>query len=147
MNLDTTVTNMLSLFMDTNTVIYQMKVRDKITEFNSIMSGNKNYKVVIIVDQDSASASEIMASSMKEKYGATLVGTTTYGKGTVQTTYDLSNGTMIKYTIQEWLTPNGNSIDKKGVKPDIEVELSEDYKNNPTIENDNQLQKALELLQ
>lgn len=142
----TTVTNMLSIFMDTDTVIYKMKTKNNITNYNSVQKGKKNYKVVILVDGDSASASEIMASSMKEKYGATLVGTTTYGKGTVQTTFDLSNESMIKYTIQEWLTPNGNSINEKGVTPDVEVELSEEYKNNPNNENDNQLQKALELL-
>ena len=53
---------------------------------------------------------------------------------------------MIKYTIQEWLTPNGNSINGKGIKPDYEVDLSEEYKNNPTNDNDNQLQKAIEIL-
>lgn len=142
----TIVTEMLSIFMDSNTTIYQIKTKDNIKKYNSLFSGQKNYKVVILIDNNSASASEIMASSMKEKYGAILVGKTTYGKGTVQTTYDLSNKGMIKYTIQEWLTPNGNSIDGKGVKPDYEVELDEKYKNNPTIENDNQLNKALELL-
>ena len=83
---------------------------------------------------------------MKEKYGAILVGKTTYGKGTVQSTANLSDGTMIKYTIQEWLTPNGNSINGKGIKPDYEVDLSKEYKNNPTNDNDNQLQKAIEIL-
>ncbi len=141
-----TVTNMLSIFMDSDTVIYKMKERNKVTEYKSLLNGKKDYKVVILVDKDSASASEIMASSMKEKYGATLVGTVTYGKGTVQTTFDLSNETMIKYTIQEWLTPEGNSINNKGITPDYEVKLSSEYKKNPKVENDNQLQKAIELL-
>lgn len=142
----TTVTQMLSIFMDKDTVIYKMKTKNKIVDYNSLMAGKKDYKVVILVDENSASASEIMASSMKEKYGATLVGKTTYGKGTVQSTANLSDGTMIKYTIQEWLTPNGNSINGKGIKPDYEVDLSEEYKNNPTNDNDNQLQKAIEIL-
>ena len=141
-----TVTNMLSEFLDTNTVIYQMKTREGIKKYTSINDSKRNYKIVILVDGDSASASEIMASGMQEQYKATLVGTTTYGKGTVQETLDLSNGTLIKYTIQEWLTSNGNSINGTGVKPDIEVELSEEYKNSSTRENDNQFQKALELL-
>lgn len=142
----TTVTQMLSIFMDKDTVIYKMKTKNKIVDYNSLMAGKKDYKVVILVDENSASASEIMASSMKEKYGATLVGKTTYGKGTVQSTANLSDGTMIKYTIQEWLTPNGNSINGKGIKPDYEVDLGEEYKNNPTNDNDNQLQKAIEIL-
>lgn len=142
----TTVTQMLSIFMDKDTVIYKMKTKNKIVDYNSLMAGKKDYKVVILVDENSASASEIMASSMKEKYGAILVGKTTYGKGTVQSTANLSDGTMIKYTIQEWLTPNGNSINGKGIKPDYEVDLSKEYKNNPTNDNDNQLQKAIEIL-
>lgn len=142
----TIVTEMLSIFMDNQTVIYKIKSKDKVEDYKSVFPGKKDYKVVILVDNNSASASEIMASSMKEKYGAIIVGKTTYGKGTVQTTANLSNKGMIKYTIQEWLTPNGNSIDGKGVKPDYDVDLDENYKNNPIIENDNQLNKALELL-
>ena len=74
-----------------------------------------------------------------------LVGKTTYGKGTVQEVSDLSNGTLIKYTIEEWLTSDGESINDKGVKPDYEINLDENFKKNPTQENDNQFQKALEL--
>ena len=86
-----------------------------------------------------------MASALQEQYKAKLVGVTTFGKGTVQETMELSNDTLIKYTVQEWLTSNGNSINGTGVKPDEEVTLSEDYNNNPTRENDNQFQKAYEL--
>ncbi len=141
-----TVTNMISEFVDSKTVIYQMKTRKGITPYTSINNKTKNYKIVVLVDENSASASEIMASAMQEQYHATLVGVTTYGKGTVQEPKDLSNGTLIKYTIQEWLTSKGNSINDKGVKPDVEIELSEEYKNNPIRENDNQLQKALEII-
>ena len=59
---------------------------------------------------------------------------------------ELSNGTLIKYTIEEWLTSNGNSIEKEGIAPDVEIELNEDYFDDMSDENDNQLQKALELL-
>ena len=140
-----TVTQMLSEFVDQNTVIYQMKTREGITKYTAINANKRNYKIIILVDENSASASEIMASAMQEQYKATLVGKTTYGKGTVQETLDLSNNTLIKYTIQEWLTSNGNSINGTGVKPDVEIELSEEFKNSPTRENDNQFQKALEL--
>lgn len=142
----TVVTQMLSLFMDSDTVIYKIRTKNNIEEYKSIYKGKKDIKVSILVDQNSASASEIMTSSMKEKYGAIVVGKTTYGKGTVQTTTDLSNDGLLKYTIQEWLTPNGNSIDSKGVKPDYDVELGDEYKNNPVKENDNQLKKAIEVL-
>ena len=74
-------------------------------------------------------------------------GTYTYGKGTVQTTKNLETSKgMIKYTIQKWLSPNGNWINKKGVEPTVSVELSSSYENNPTEANDNQLQKALNVV-
>ena len=142
----TTVSDMLSLFLDSDKVIYQMQTKEGTKKYYSTKSGSKNYKVIILVDGESASASEIMASAMKEQYNSILVGTKTYGKGTVQITKDLSNGGMIKYTIQNWLTPNGNSIEKVGITPDYEIELSEEYINNPSIETDNQLQKAIEVL-
>ena len=140
-----TVTYMLNEFLDSSKTIYQMKTREGIEKFNALDNTSKSYKVIILVDENSASASEIMCSAMQEQYGATLVGTTTYGKGTVQETENLPNGTLIKYTIQEWLTSKGNSINDVGVKPDVEVTLSEEYTNNPIEANDNQLQKAIEL--
>ena len=140
-----TVTNMISEFVDRNTVIYQIKDHDNIQKFASVSNTKRNIKVIILVNENSASASEIMCSALQEQYNATLVGVTTYGKGTVQQTSELSNKTLIKYTIEEWLTSKGNSIDGKGVKPNVEVELSEKYKENPIRENDNQLQKAIEL--
>ena len=141
-----TVTNMLEMFIDKGNVIYKMQTNNGITEYKTITNGKKDYSIVILIDENSASASEIMAAAMKEKYNAILVGKTTYGKGTVQATKDLSNGTMIKYTIEKWLTPSGESIDGEGIKPDYEITQSEEYMNNPTQENDLQLQKALELL-
>ena len=140
------VTQMISEFVDQNTVIYQMKTREGIEKYGAINNRTKNYKVVILIDGESASASEIMSSALQEQYGAILVGVTSYGKGTVQETLDLSNGTLIKYTIQEWLTSKGNSINDVGIKPDIEVELDDNYLENPSRENDNQLQKAIEIL-
>ena len=142
----TTVTRMLNIFIEKGNVIYQMQTQDGVMKYKTTLSGHKSYNIVVLVDENSASASEIMASAMQEVYGAKLVGKTTYGKGTVQTTSDLSNGAMIKYTIEKWLTANGNSIDKVGVKPDYEVSLSEKYSESPSNENDDQLQKAIELL-
>ena len=141
-----TVTNMLEEFIDKGNVIYQIQSSSGVKQYKTVKASDKKYKIVVLIDGGSASASEIMSAAMKEVYGATLVGKTTYGKGTVQTTKDLSNGSMIKYTIEKWLTPSGKNIDKEGIKPDYEVELGDSYKNNPTKENDAQLQKALDLL-
>ena len=141
-----TVTNMLEEFIDKGNVIYQIQSSSGVKQYKTVKASDKKYKIVVLIDGGSASASEIMSAAMKEVYGATLVGQTTYGKGTVQTTKDLSNGSMIKYTIEKWLTPSGKNIDKEGIKPDYEIELGDSYKNNPTKENDAQLQKALDLL-
>ena len=140
------VTKVLDNFVDTKTVIYQMKKRDDVQKLYGDTDDKKDYKVVVLVDENSASASEIMASCMQEQYHAALVGVKTYGKGSVQETKELENGTLIKYTVEEWLTSNGNSINEVGIEPDIEIELSDDYKHNPTKENDNQLQKAIEII-
>lgn len=142
----TTVTSMLDLFIEKDKVIYKMQTQRGVMEYKTTSNSKKDYNIVILIDQNSASASEIMAAAMKEIYGAKLVGTTTYGKGTVQTTSDLSNGTMIKYTIEKWLTPEGKCIDGEGIKPDYEVKLSQEYANNPSNDTDNQFQKALDLL-
>ena len=74
------------------------------------------------------------------------MGTKSFGKGKVQTTGTLEDGTMIKYTSARWFMPNGECIDEKGLEPDLKVELSEDYKNNPIEENDNQLNEAIKVL-
>lgn len=141
-----TVTNIISRFVDSKTVIYQIKTKKETTSYKALNNSTLNYKVVILVDESSASASEIMCSALQEQYGAILVGKTTYGKGTVQEMKQLSNKTMFKYTTEEWLTSKGNSIEGVGVKPDYEVDLSDEFSSNPIRENDNQLQKAIELL-
>ena len=134
----------ISNFMDKSHVIYQVEKKGKKTKYYSMGDTTKKYKIVVLVNGGSASASEILAAAFKESYGAEVIGTTTYGKGTVQTTAKLEGGGSIKYTIESWLTPEGNSINQKGITPTIEVELSDDYYENPKEENDNQLQRALE---
>ena len=141
-----TVTSMLDIFIDKGKVIYKIQSNTGTTEYKTKTNSKKDYKVVILIDGESASASEIMSAAMKQDYEAVLVGKKTFGKGTVQTTKNLSNKAMIKYTIEKWLTPSGDNIDGEGINPDYEVDQSEEYNNNPTIENDAQLQKAIELL-
>lgn len=112
------------LFVEKGKVIYQMKERgDKITSYKATSGVYKRFnKIVVLINNSSASASEILALALKESADATIVGVTSYGKGTVQETSNLSSGAMVKYTKAYWLSPNGNSINKIGVKPDIEVE-------------------------
>ena len=135
-----TVTNMISLFTKKGDIIYQLKTKNKIEEFKDETDEHREYKIAVIIDEESASASEVFTAAMKETYGAKVIGQTSFGKGKVQRAYNLSNGAMIKYTFQEWLTPNGNSIDGEGIKPDIEVE----YKYNEKDKYDSQVKKAIE---
>ena len=100
----------------------------------------------MLINEYSASASEILAAAFQESYGAKIVGMNSYGKGTVQQTKTLETGGMLKYTTQKWLTPNGNWINDTGIKPDEKIEQNEEYYLDPTNEKDSQLQKALEMI-
>ena len=141
-----TVTNILELFLDKNEAMYQIKNQAKTTTYVAKEEDERNYKVVVLVNEASASASELLASALLEQKQAEIVGKNTFGKGTVQKTMELENGTMIKYTSEIWLTSKGNTIDKKGIAPTIEVELSKDYYKTLKQEDDNQLQKAIDIL-
>lgn len=140
------VTNILNIILPINKVMYQIQDNKSVQKYKSTSPESRNYPIAVLVNKSSASASEILAISLKESYSATIVGTTTYGKGTVQTTKNLSNGSMIKYTIQKWLSPKGNWINDKGVEPTINIELDEKYQSDPVDTNDNQLQKALDVI-
>ncbi|MDO8518243.1 MAG: S41 family peptidase [bacterium] len=91
----------------------------------NIFSGNKNFKMAILIDQGSASASEILAGALQQHTVARLVGVRTFGKGSVQQLMDLGGGAELKVTIARWLTPNGISISDGGLTPDIAAERSE----------------------
>ena len=137
----------LSIFFNKKTVLYQLKDKDSKKKIYSSSNETRNYPIVILVNDGSASAAEIITSCFKENYKSIkVVGTTTYGKGTVQQSHKLSNGTSIKYTVQEWLSSKGKSIDESGIKPDIELPMNSEYFSNPNYNTDNQLQKAIEIL-
>ena len=119
-----TVTNMISMFIKKDEIIYKLKTKDNVEDFKDETEEHRTYPIAVIIDNGSASASEVFTAALKEKYGATVIGETSYGKGKVQKAYNLSNGGMIKYTYQEWLTPEGNYIDQEGIKPNIEVKYS-----------------------
>lgn len=104
---------------------------------------NDNLKMVILIDGGSASAAEILAGALSEQGKAILVGTKTFGKGSVQKLVPIDDKTALKVTIARWLTPKGKSISEDGLDPDIEVKLTaEDIKN----KNDLQMKKAVEIL-
>lgn len=104
--------------------------------------------VVILINENTASASEILAGSLRDNCGYKIVGKTSYGKGVIQTIYSFVDESGIKITTEEYFTPNHNQINKVGIAPDIEVELNDEWKNisNIPYENDLQLQKAVEQL-
>lgn len=142
----TSVTSILDLFLNKTDVLYQVKSKDKIKKVYGTETSTRKYPIVVLTNELSASASEILASALKEAYGAKTVGIKTFGKGTMQNMLDLENGGMIKVTTEEWLTSKGNKINKEGVPVDYEVKLDEKYASNPSKETDNQLQKAIEVL-
>lgn len=140
------VTDICNLFLDKGKVIYQLEDSKGKVKKKDTTKEKRKYDIVVLINGGSASASEILASAIKESYDGDIVGTNSYGKGTVQQTKKLLDGSMIKYTTQKWLTPDGNSINEVGVTPTKVVELNEEYFNNPTTENDNQLQEAIKLI-
>lgn len=105
--------------------------------------------LAVLVNENSASASEIFAGAVQDHEVGTIVGTTTYGKGVVQELRQLSDGSAVKLTVSNYYTPNGNSINKVGIKPDVEVKLASELLNKDEIthEEDNPLQKALDVIE
>ena len=137
------VTEIASLFLGKGKVIYQLDTKGIVEKIYDETKTKRDYPIAVLINSSSASASEILAASLKESYGAEVVGVNSYGKGTVQRAYQLENGATVKYTIQKWLTPDGNWINEVGVEPTLRVEMSVDYYQNPSDETDNQLQEAL----
>lgn len=104
----------------------------------------QNPEMIILLDEGSASASEIVAGALKEHNVAKIVGTNSFGKGSVQELIEITKDTALKVTIARWLTPDGTSISDGGLKPDVEVEM--DMKLFKEKNKDTQLEKALDLL-
>lgn len=126
-------------------VVVQQRERGEITsqygsEGRGILEG---VKTVVLVNEGSASASEILAGALQDYEHATIVGTQTFGKGSVQEYQEYADGSALKVTVAEWLTPLGRSINHEGIVPDVEVELTEEDFNEGT---DPQLSRALELI-
>ena len=133
-----TVINMISLF--TKEKGSALKVRFHNNEIEGLEMPDieaplEGKKIVILVNEGSASSSEIMAGALQDFEISTIIGTQTFGKGTAQELTEYTNGGLLKHTVAEWLTPNGRIINDNGITPDIIVEN--------TLEKDKQLEAAL----
>jgi len=102
-----------------------------------------NYPIVVLMDQGSASASEILAGALRDNRNVQLIGTRSFGKGSVQQVVDMNDGSFLKITIAKWLTPKGNSISEVGLAPDVKVAITDQ---DVTAKKDPQLDKALEIV-
>ena len=139
-----TLEDIASRFLNNGDIIFVEDFGNKKEVYKA--SGNNkfnNIPIVVLINEGSASASEILAGALKDNNGAKLVGKTTFGKGLVQEMQNLKDGSALKITVAKWLTPSGLDINKDGIKPDYEVEMTlEDYENDM----DPQLEKALDIL-
>lgn len=142
------VVNVLDRLLPPGLVVY---TQDKYNKRETEMA--KDYKKInvpmaVLINGNSASASEIFAGTLQDYEVATVIGTTSFGKGIVQKVIPLSDGTAVKLTVSKYYTPKGRNIHGTGIKPDIEVELDKEMQNqlNVPIEKDNQLQEAIKFL-
>lgn len=124
------VVDMAQHFLAKGKTIVQVEDRNGSREKTVSQGSSKSYPIAVLMNNGSASASEILAGALKEGAGATLIGEHTYGKGTVQVSYNkvLGDGSLVKMTIAKWLTPNGNWVHEKGIQPDIVVEPPDLYR-------------------
>ncbi len=141
------VTDILDMILPKGTIVYTEDKYKKRETYKSDASCI-NYPLAVLVNENSASASEIFAGAIKDYGYGTLIGTNTFGKGIVQTIFQLDDGSAVKLTTAKYYTPDGNYIHGVGIKPDIELDYkySGPDKDIYEMQYDNQLQKALEVL-
>ncbi len=131
-----------SLFVPEGEILFQVEDRKgNVEKYPSENENKNNLPLVVIIDKGSASASEILAGAVSESAGVPLVGEKSFGKGTVQRAEDFSDGSNMKFTTEKWLTPEGNWIHKKGIKPDHEVSMPE-YASLPFIDPETELKES-----
>lgn len=142
--------NSASLFIEKNKVIYSLSTKNGNTKYIDEDNTSETMPVVVLINKGTASSAEVLTAALKDSYNATIVGETSYGKGKVQYTYALSDGSIAKYTSSKWLRPNGECIDEVGITPDYMItnEYIFDQNNNTVVVGiiDNQLQTAVKLL-
>ncbi|MFP4515001.1 MAG: S41 family peptidase [Parcubacteria group bacterium] len=134
-----------SEWVETGPVVLERFDENDITKYQARgVARLKDYQTVVLLNQGSASASEIVAGALQDYNEATIVGEQSYGKGSVQTLKPFTDGSSLKVTVAKWLTPQGQSISEKGITPDVEVEYNiEDFEN----DRDPQLDKAIEIIE
>ena len=136
-------TDTASLFLEKGKVIYSLENKNSIDTTKDETDEKRSYPIVVLVNEGTASASEILAGALKDSYGATIVGKKSYGKGKVQQVKNLKDGSTVKYTTARWLRPNGECVDGVGIIPDYEIEI--EVVDETTVV-DTQLKKAIEVL-
>lgn len=143
------VTAMLDRLLPEGLIVYTEDKNGSREEATSDAEHYFDKPLAVLVNGNSASASEIFAGAVKDYGIGTLVGTQTYGKGIVQKIFELSDGTAMKLTVSKYFTPNGNNIHGVGIEPDVVIDLTEELKTEVVVSHDvdNQLQKAIEVLQ
>ena len=139
--------NILSLFFDKKTLLFQTESNGKRTKVYSTTAEKRDYPIIILMNQDTASAAEVLVACFQENYkNYHVVGVNSYGKSHVQKSLTLNSGSSIKFSIEKWLTPSGKIISETGLVPDVVVEQSPVYYVDQTVENDAQLQKAISII-
>ena len=136
-------TDIANLILEKDKIIYTLEGKENVEVYKDQTDEHRTYPIVVLVNESSASASEVLASALKDSYGATIVGQITYGKGRVQQARTLDDGSMVKYTTAKWVRPNGECIDEVGIVPDY---IEEIQKNEDGTYTDKQYEKAIELL-
>ena len=139
---------MLDRMIKKGLLVYTVDKYGKRVDEDATDSDSFDKPVAILVNGNSASASEVFSGAMKDYKAATLVGTKTFGKGIVQSIVPFGDGTAMKVTVSKYYTPNGVNIHGTGIEPDVVVELSKDATKNGKYDrkNDNQLDKALDVV-
>ncbi len=143
-----TVVDMLKRMLPSGMIVYTEDKYGNRDEYKSDGKEEFNKPLAVLINGNSASASEIFAGAIQDYKKGTLVGTTSFGKGIVQSILPLNDGTAIKVTVSKYYTPKGRNIHKIGITPDVTVELKESLRQKVVIDKseDNQLQKALQIL-
>ena len=143
------VVDIADRILPTGMIVYTEDKNGKKTEYEAKSAECVEQPIAVLINGNSASASEILAGAIQDYKAGTLVGTTSYGKGIVQNIFQLGDGSAVKLTIANYYTPKGRNIHKKGIDPDVEVELKESLKDEIEIKKseDNQLQEALKVLE
>lgn len=138
--------NIAEVFLEKGKVIYSLDGKDMHETTRDETNEKRDYPLNVLINHNSASASEILAAALKYSYGAELTGTKSYGKGKVQERASLTNGTTVKYTTAKWLTPNGICIDEIGLEPDVEIEFVNEGYDQLDIYTDVQIMKTVKNL-